>query len=84
MSMETKRLTYEEFLELPEIKGRYEVVDGELIYMTPGPTPKHQFNSRNLFRWLDRFVVSHELGEVLYAPLDVLVQQKPLRTRQPD
>jgi Uma2 family endonuclease len=81
--METKRLTYEEFLELPEIKGRYEVVDGELI-IAPSPTPKHQFNSRNLFLLLHHFVASHQLGEVLYAPLDVLVQQKPLRTRQPD
>lgn len=84
MSTQTKQLTYEEYLDLPEIKGRYEIVDGELIYMVPDPTPDHQFNLRSLFRLLDYFVTSHDLGEVLFAPLDILVQQKPLRTRQPD
>ncbi|MBI3988201.1 MAG: Uma2 family endonuclease [candidate division NC10 bacterium] len=84
MSIQTKNLTYEEFLKLPEMKRRYEVVNGELIYMTPSPTPSHQMISRTLFRVLDHFVADRELGEVLYAPLDILIQQNPLRTRQPD
>lgn len=84
MSLKTKDITYEEYLEMPEIKQRYEIIDGEMIFMAPGPTPKHQMNSRNLFLSLYNFVASHQLGEVLYAPLDVLIQQKPLCTRQPD
>ena len=84
MAIDAKKLTYDDFLKLPEIKRRFEVVDGELFYMSPSPTPQHQRVSRNLFRLLDGFVVGHSLGEVLYAPLDVLVQREPLRTRQPD
>ena len=33
---------------------------------------------------LHQFVSEQQLGEVLFAPLDVLVQREPLRTRQPD
>lgn len=84
MAIDAKKLTYADFLQLPETTRRFEVVDGELLYMSPSPTPQHQRVSRNLFRLLDGYVVAHALGEVLYAPLDVLVQREPLRTRQPD
>ena len=83
MSLQTTRLTYEEYLKLPETKKRYEIVDGELI-MSPSPTTRHQRILRQLFRMLDPFVTERGLGEVLFAPLDVLVQREPLRTRQPD
>jgi Uma2 family endonuclease len=83
MTTQVQRLTYEEYLKLPEIKKRYDIIDGEMI-MAPGSTTEHQFDSRRIFRLLDRFVVEHQLGEVLYAPLDILIQREPLRTRQPD
>ena len=83
MTLQTQRLTYEEYLKLPEMRARYDIVDGELI-MSPSPTTEHQKVLRQLFRMLDRFVTEHQLGEVLFAPLDVLVQRTPLRTRQPD
>jgi Uma2 family endonuclease len=84
MAVATTPLTYAEFLKLPEAMQRCEVIDGELRYMTPVPTTVHQRISRSLFRLLDSFVVSHGLGEVFYAPLDVLIRQAPLRVRQPD
>jgi Uma2 family endonuclease len=84
MAIDAKKLTYEDFLKLPETTRRFEVVDGELLYMSPSPTPQHQRVSRNLFRLLDGFVTGQAVGEVLYAPIDVLVQREPLRTRQPD
>jgi Uma2 family endonuclease len=84
MVIDTKKLTYEAFLKLPETKRRYEVVDGELLFMSPSPTPQHQRISRTLFILLYRFVTEHNLGEVLYAPLDILIRRDPLRTRQPD
>jgi Uma2 family endonuclease len=84
MAVATTPLTYAEFLKLPETRQRCEVIDGELRYMTPAPTTVHQRISRNLFRLLDSFVVSHGLGEVFYSPLDVLIRQAPLRVRQPD
>jgi Uma2 family endonuclease len=52
--------------------------------MSPAPTPGHQRLLRNLFRRLDQFVQTHDLGEVLFAPLDVLIRRDPLKARQPD
>lgn len=83
MTLQTRKLTYEEYLKSPEIKQRYEIVDGEMI-MAPAPTLEHQNILRQLFRLLDRFVIEHQLGEVWFAPLDILVQRQPLRTCQPD
>jgi Uma2 family endonuclease len=83
MTTQTQRLTYEEYLKSPEIKHRYEIVDGKMI-MAPAPTLEHQTILRQLFRLLDPFVIEHQLGELLFAPLDVVIQREPLRTRQPD
>ena len=83
MTLQTRRLTYEEYLKSPEIKQRYEIVDGQLI-IAPSPTLQHQTILRQLFLLVDRFVTEHQLGEVWFAPLDVLIQREPLRTRQPD
>ena len=79
----TTRLTYEEYLKEPVTMSRYDIVDGEMI-MSAAPNPYHQRTSRRFFRPLDRFVTERELGEILYAPLDVIIQRHPLRTRQPD
>lgn len=83
MSTQTQRLTYEEYLKSPEIKARYDIVDGVMI-MAPSPTLDHQKILRKLFLSLHQFVAERELGEVLFAPLDVVIQREPLRTRQPD
>ena len=83
MSTKTEKLTFEAWLALPETRQRYEIVDGVLM-MPPGPTPDHQWISRIIFRRLDDFVEERNLGVVLYAPLDLLIQRSPLRTRQPD
>lgn len=79
-----EKLTYETWLQLPEIKQRYEVIDGELRFMSPSPTTNHQRIAMNLTLRLAPFVREHHVGEVLFAPLDVLITQQPLRTRQPD
>ena len=80
---QTQLLTYEEYLDTPEIEGRFDIVDGEMI-MAPSPIPEHQITSREFFRILDPFVVGRNLGILLYAPLDVVIRRNPLRTRQPD
>ena len=76
------KLSYEEYLETPEIMIRCEVVDGEVIMA--GPSLDHQIISRHIFRPFDRFVAEHGLGDVFYVPVDVIVQRDPLRVRQPD
>jgi Uma2 family endonuclease len=83
MTLQTRPMTYEEYLKSPEIKQRYEIVDGKMI-KAPSPTGGHQRLLRQTFKILDQFVIEHQLGEILFAPLDVLIQREPLRTRQPD
>ena len=80
---QTQLLTYEEYLDTPEIKQRFDIVDGEMI-MAPSPIPEHQITFRQFFRILDRFAVERNLGELLSAPLDIVIRRNPLRTRQPD
>jgi Uma2 family endonuclease len=74
-------LTYEDYAALPADGRRYEVHDGELS-VTPAPSPGHQTISRNLFRVLDHHVMTKGLGEVLYAPLDVILSETSIV--QPD
>ncbi len=83
MTLQTTRLTYEEYLSGPEIKQRYEIVDGVMI-MPPSPNVEHQTILRQLFLHLNQHVDYDDLGQVWFAPLDVVIQREPLRTRQPD
>ena len=83
MCTQTHRLTYEEYLKTPEIKNRFDIVDG-VMTIAPTPTVAHQRILGNLFWKLDQFVSEQQVGKVLFAPVDVIVQRDPLRTRQPD
>jgi len=74
-------LTYEDYVGLPNDGKRYEILDGEL-FVTPAPVPLHQRVSRNLERLLDRHVVGGALGEILHAPIDVILS--PTTIAQPD
>ncbi len=59
----------------------YELLDGELVAKS-APSPLHQRISRNIFRAMDTYVVSNNLGEVLYAPIDVFLDEH--NASQPD
>lgn len=59
----------------------YELLNGELVAKS-APSPLHQRISRNIFRALDNFVIANNLGEVLYAPLDVFLDE--YNATQPD
>ena len=83
MTLQTKKLTYEEYLAGPVIKASYDIIDGEMI-MSAKPTLLHQTVLKLLFMGIYPFVTEHKLGEVLFAPLDIIVSEEPLRTRQPD
>lgn len=64
--------TYEEFARLPDDGNRYEVIAGDL-YVTPAPDMSHQEAGARLFLELRIFATrDHQLGQVLYAPVDVL------------
>jgi len=75
-----KRWTYEEYARLDD-EQRYEIIDGELL-MAPAPDTWHQDWSKKLFRKMDRFVVERGLGEVFYAPMDVILDAE--NVVQPD
>lgn len=77
---EPLKLTYEDYLLLPEDK-RYEIIDGEL-FMTPSPKTMHQRLIVKLFRIIDDFVSKGELGEVFIAPYDVALSKHDIV--QPD
>ena len=68
------RYTYNDYLLLPEDR-RYEILDGEL-YMVAAPNIKHQRVSRKLTIVLTRHVETNKLGEILYAPCDLLLSEE--------
>jgi len=72
--------TYRDYLLLPEEK-RVELIGGE-FYVAPAPDVDHQRISRNLEIALWSFVREKQLGEVLYAPCDVILSDSDVV--QPD
>ena len=83
MTLQTEKLTYQEYLDGPETKARYDIVDGEMV-MAPSPKRAHQTIVGDIYARLRQFVTENELGRVWFAPLDVVVEEAPLRVRQPD
>ena len=73
-------LTYEDYLKTPDDE-RWELLRGEL-FMVPGANFAHQKISGRLFSFLDRFVEERSLGDVVYAPFDVVLS--PTNVLQPD
>src|SRR5437870_11297151 len=78
-------LIYQDYVALPDDGKRYEIHDGELS-VTPAPTPQHQIVSANLFEIVRAHVKARRLGLVLYAPLHVILSDRPSETTilQPD
>ena len=67
------KFTYEDYKHTPEDK-RYELIDGDLI-MVPAPKVTHQRNSRDIGLTLVTLVDEKDLGEVFFAPTDVVLSQ---------
>jgi Uma2 family endonuclease len=68
------KFTYEEYRTLPENGKHYQVIDGDLI-MSPAPTTRHQRILMDILLALGGFVKSHRRGEVLCAPLDIILSE---------
>jgi Uma2 family endonuclease len=84
MASAPKPLDYAAYLRTPEIRRRYDIVDGVIHFMSPSPNLDHQRAQREILVLLDRHVKRYHLGEVVGAPLDIIISKGPLRTRQPD
>ena len=80
MVTETRKLTYEDYAKTPDDE-RYELLDGELVFM-PSPNAPHQRLIPNIWLFIHPFVRHFDLGEVLIAPYDVILS--PTNTVQPD
>ena len=65
------KFTWQDYCATPDDE-RYELLDGDLL-LTPAPNLKHQRAQRRLGRRLDQFIEERELGEIFYAPFDVVL-----------
>jgi Uma2 family endonuclease len=65
------KLTYDDFLLFPDDGKRHELIDGE-HYVTPSPNTKHQRVSGNLYFLIRAWLEEHPIGQVFYAPFDVV------------
>ena|SRR3990167_8879297 len=74
------RFNYHDYQLFPADK-RYEIIDGD-SHMVPAPNTHHQKISRNLELILWDFVKKRNLGEVLDAPVDVILSNEDIV--QPD
>jgi Uma2 family endonuclease len=67
-----RKLDYSDIAAAPSDGKRYELVHGELL-VNPSPSPMHQRISRRLLRQLEDYCQERAIGEVFYAPLDVIL-----------
>ena len=65
-------LTYADYVRLPDDGKRHEIIRGE-HFVTPSPVTRHQRISSRLFVQLHRAIDPPGLGEVFYAPTDVII-----------
>jgi Uma2 family endonuclease len=74
------KFTVKDYMSTPE-GTRYQLLDGEMI-LAPSPTDKHQRLLANLYRAIYAFVDAASLGQVRFAPLDVVLSNHDVA--QPD
>ena len=78
-----KLLTYEAYMAEEEIIARYDIINGERIYMA-GAKWWHQRISKRFTVIFDEYEQAMGVGKSLAAPFDIMIQRRPLQTRQPD
>jgi len=72
IATQPKRWTYEDYCTLPDDQ-RYEVIEGELLTMAPGPDMRHQDWVLNLASKLKDHAKARNLGHISVAPRDVIM-----------
>ncbi len=76
-----RRLEYSDYAAIPPDGKRYEILRGDLS-VTPAPSPQHQRISRRLLVRFEEYFHARSVGEVFYAPIDVILS--PEDVVQPD
>ncbi len=69
-----KIYTYEDLLKTPEDGKRYEIIQGELV-VSGTPYVIHQIISQNIVFALHGHVKKNDLGQVYFAPVDVVLSE---------
>jgi Uma2 family endonuclease len=80
MKQANVKFTYRDYLQLPDDK-RYELVEGELFWV-PSPNLGHQRILGKLWTAISIHVEGNRLGEVFFAPCDVVFSE--ISVAQPD
>lgn len=66
------RLTYDDFVRIPDDGKRHEIIDG-VHYVTPAPVRRHQQLLGRLYLAIGGFLEQHpELGQAYLSPLDTV------------
>ena len=68
------KLTYDDFAQIPNDGLLHEIIDGE-HYVTPAPSKRHQRILLRLSVLIENHLQQHRVGEVFFAPFDVLLSQ---------
>jgi Uma2 family endonuclease len=66
--------TYDDYQQFPDDGKRYEIIEGE-VYVTPAPSADHQRVLRDLVLMVAPWVEKKKLGEIFFAPFDVVMDQ---------
>lgn len=77
----TRLYTVEDVRALPDDRNRYETIAGEL-FVTPAPSLRHQGVLGRLHLAIGPYVERHQLGNLWFAPLDVVYG--PMTLVEPD
>ena len=74
-------ITYDDYARMPDEEGvRYEINDGKLEAMTPGPNAIHQVVTQEIVHRMIQRCSQDFL--ILFAPIDVILSE--IEVRQPD
>lgn len=68
----TTKLTYADYVRLPDDGLRHEIIGGE-HYVTPAPSVRHQRILGRIFYAVQSYLNSNPFGEVFPSPLDTLL-----------
>ena len=74
MNQAVTKLTYHDFLLLPDDGKRYEILDGDLC-VTPSPVTRHQLIVGRFLHHLMTYLETHPVGTVFTAPYDVVLSE---------
>jgi Uma2 family endonuclease len=68
------KLTWDDYMLFPEDGMRHELIDGE-HYVTPAPFLRHQEIVGRLHLAIGMYLMTHPIGRVFVAPLDVILSK---------